>query len=69
MAKNHNMPSGKYEVYFNDPVGSENKKLLNSIKKDPNKGFELIEIEKFNSVVNRLNKGKFRKFSESELIY
>lgn len=66
-AKAIGMNEGKYEVYFNDPESSENKKLLDMVRKDRLKGFEMVEFGKVNTVIRNLEKGNYIKFSESKL--
>lgn len=66
-AKAIGMNEGKYEVYFNDPESSENKKLLDIIRRDKSKGFEMVEFGKVNETIRNLEKGDYNKFSESKL--
>jgi len=59
---------GIYEAYFNDPESKPNKELLDKIRKDSNRGFDLVEIDKFDTVINKIKRGNYIKFSESELV-
>jgi len=66
-AEKFNRSRGTYELYFNDPISQENKNLLDKVRKDKSKGFTLLEFDKIDTVIHRLNKGNYRKFSASEL--
>ena len=66
-ANEFGMKKGRYELFFNDPDTKENKKILDMVRKDDSKGFEMVEFEKITSVLNKLENGDYRKFSESEL--
>jgi len=59
---------GIYEAYFNDPESKKNKELLDKIRKDSDRGFELVEIHKFDRAINKIKNGNYGKFSESELV-
>lgn len=62
------MSRGTYELYFNEPESKENKSLLDKVKKDKSKGFELLEFDKIDRVIKKLNLGDYKKFSESRLV-
>lgn len=66
-AKAVGMNGGKYEMYFNDPESKESKRLLDRVRKDNSKGFEMVEFGKVNTVIRNLSKGDYIKFSESKL--
>ena len=66
-AEKFNRSRGTYELYFNDPVSLANKNLLDKVRKDKSKGFTLLEFDKMDTVIQRLNKGNYSKFSASEL--
>ncbi len=66
-ASKFGLSSGRYELYFNVPDSKENKKLLDMVRKDKSKGFDMVEFEKTDRIIKRLESGDFRKFSESKL--
>ncbi|WP_143960164.1 hypothetical protein [Litoribacter populi] len=68
LAAKFNKGLGVYEAYFNDPETTKNKELLDKIRKDKSKGFELVEIERFDKTISRIKNGNYKKFSKSELI-
>ncbi|MBK7667317.1 MAG: hypothetical protein IPJ32_08205 [Sphingobacteriaceae bacterium] len=55
---------GKYEVYFNEPVEKEQKKILDNVMKDKSKPFTLKEIENLENVIRTLQNNNYRRFSE-----
>lgn len=58
------LEKGKYKAYFNDPEDNEAKKVLDRAKKDSNKSYELVSLDKIKDIKNLLNEGSFIKFSE-----
>lgn len=66
-AKVIGMSEGKYELNFNDPESIDNKKLLDRVRKDSAKGFDMVEFGKVNIVIKNLERGNYFKFSESKL--
>jgi len=64
--KDYDMSPGKYELYFNEPASKENIKLLDRVRKDKHKGFELLEFDKIDRTIIKIENGTYRKFSESE---
>ena len=44
-ASKYGLGSGRYELYFNVPESKENKKLLDMVRKDKSKGFDMVEFE------------------------
>jgi hypothetical protein len=66
-AKDHGMKSGKYDLYFNEPDSKENKKLLDMVRKDSAKGFELVDFSRMDLTIKKIRSGDYGKFSESKL--
>ncbi len=61
------MNPGKYELYFNDPESKENKNLLDMVRKDKSKGFEMVGFDKIDRTFKKIESGDYIKFSESRL--
>ena len=55
---------GRYEVYFNNPESREGKEMLDRVRKDATRHFELKEVEKLDHVEKDIEEGGYEKFSE-----
>lgn len=68
LSKSKDLGEGVYEVYFNEPLGSENRTILDEVRKNNTLNFKMVEIDKIGKAMEKIDSGHYIKFSESVLI-